>query len=69
MSGRWHICRGFRICFDKGEGHCPPRDVRDILIGKINDSDGVIFASPNYSFQESATPPVNSWRQLPGRGM
>lgn len=47
------ICRGCRICFDKGEEHCPHRDDRDILIGKINDSDGVIFASPNYSFQVS----------------
>jgi multimeric flavodoxin WrbA len=46
-------CRGCRVCFDKGEEHCPSRDDRDILIGKINDSDGVIFASPNYSFQVS----------------
>lgn len=47
------ICKGCRICFDKGEEHCPHKDDRDKLIGKINDSDGVIFASPNYSFQVS----------------
>lgn len=47
------ICKGCRICFDKGEEHCPYKDDRDKLIGKINESDGVIFASPNYSFQVS----------------
>jgi multimeric flavodoxin WrbA len=47
-------CKGCRICFDKGEEYCPFKDDRDRLIGKINDSDGVIFASPNYSFQVSA---------------
>ena len=47
-------CKGCRICFDKGEEYCPFKDDRDKLIAKINDSDGVIFASPNYSFQVSA---------------
>jgi multimeric flavodoxin WrbA len=46
-------CKGCRICFDKGEEFCPNKDDRDKLIGKIHDSDGVIFASPNYSFQVS----------------
>jgi multimeric flavodoxin WrbA len=46
-------CKGCRICFDKGEEYCPYKDDRDKLIGKMNDSDGVIFASPNYSFQVS----------------
>lgn len=46
-------CKGCRICFDKGEEYCPHKDDRDMLIGKMNDSDGVIFASPNYSFQVS----------------
>ena len=46
-------CKGCRICFDKGEEYCPFKDDRDKLIGKMNDSDGVIFASPNYSFQVS----------------
>ena len=47
-------CKGCRTCFDKGEEYCPFKDDRDKLIAKINDSDGVIFASPNYSFQVSA---------------
>jgi len=38
---------------DKGEQFCPLRDDRDILIAKILESDGVLFASPNYSFQVS----------------
>jgi len=46
-------CKGCRICFDKGEEYCPYKYDRDMLTGKINDSDGVIFASPNYSFQVS----------------
>lgn len=46
-------CRGCRLCFDKGEEACPLQDDRDVLIGKIMASDGVVFASPNYSFQVS----------------
>lgn len=48
------ICKGCRICFDKGEELCPFKDDRDVLIEKMKNSDGVIFASPNYSFQVSA---------------
>lgn len=47
-------CRGCKLCCDKGEELCPLKDDRDILIGKMMNSDGVIFASPNYSFQVSA---------------
>ncbi|SHO53016.1 flavodoxin family protein [Anaerocolumna xylanovorans] len=47
-------CRGCKLCFDKGEEYCPLKDDRDILIDKISHSDGVIFASPNYSFHISA---------------
>jgi multimeric flavodoxin WrbA len=46
-------CRGCRLCFDKGEEFCPLRDDRDVLMDKIMASDGVIFASPNYSWQMS----------------
>ena len=46
-------CRGCRLCFDRGEENCPMKDDRDVLIGKIAASDGVVFASPNYSFQVS----------------
>jgi len=47
-------CKGCRVCFDKGEEFCPFKDDRDILVEKMRNSDGVIFASPNYSFQVSS---------------
>ena len=47
------ICKGCLLCFDKGEEFCPLKDDRDQLIQKMIDSDGVIFASPNYAFQVS----------------
>lgn len=47
-------CKGCRLCMDKGEEFCPYKDDRDILIRKIHDSDGVVFVTPNYSFQVSA---------------
>ena len=47
------ICKGCKVCFEKGEEHCPLHDDRDLLIEKIMASDGVIFATPNYSFQVS----------------
>ena len=47
-------CRGCKVCFEKGEEHCPLKDDRDVLIEKMMASDGVVFASPNYSFQVSA---------------
>jgi multimeric flavodoxin WrbA len=47
-------CKGCKLCLDKGEELCPFKDDRDILIEKMENSDGVIFASPNYSFQVSA---------------
>jgi len=48
------VCRGCRACMDKGEEWCPLKDDRDMLIEKIMASDGVVFATPNYSFQVSA---------------
>jgi multimeric flavodoxin WrbA len=47
------LCRGCRVCFEKGEELCPLRDDRDVLFDKITASDGVIFATPNYSFDMS----------------
>jgi multimeric flavodoxin WrbA len=47
-------CKGCRVCFDQGEEFCQFKDDRDKLIEKITNSDGVIFASPNYSFHVSA---------------
>jgi multimeric flavodoxin WrbA len=51
---RLQACRGCQVCFQKGEEHCPLKDDRDVLIEKMMASDGVVFASPNYSFQVSA---------------
>jgi multimeric flavodoxin WrbA len=47
-------CRGCKACCDRGEEHCPLKDDRDLLLEKMMASDGVVFASPNYSFQVSA---------------
>ena len=47
-------CKGCKVCCDKGEEYCPLKDDRDVLIEKMMASDGVVFASPNYSFQVSA---------------
>lgn len=48
------FCRGCKFCFDKGEEFCPIRDDRDLLLEKMEQSDGVILATPNYTFQVSA---------------
>ncbi len=47
-------CQGCKLCFNKGEEYCFLKDDRDLLLGKINDSDGVVFATPNYAFQATA---------------
>ena len=51
---RIETCRGCRVCFDQGEELCPLKDDRDILLQKMHASDGVVFASPVYSFQVTA---------------
>ncbi len=51
---RLEVCRGCKLCFEKGEAACPLKDDRDALIAKMIASDGVVFASPNYLFQVSA---------------
>ncbi|MBN1950283.1 MAG: flavodoxin family protein [Bacteroidales bacterium] len=47
------ICTGCKQCLDKGEERCRLKDSRDELLEKIEQSDGVIFASPNYAFHVS----------------
>ena len=47
------ICRGCKLCMEKGEQYCPLKDDRDVLIDKMRESDGVVFAVPNYTFQVS----------------
>jgi len=50
---RIETCRGCKVCCDKGEELCPLKDDRDAIIEKMMASDGIVFASPNYSFQVS----------------
>jgi len=50
---RLGICRGCKLCFQKGEEYCPLKDDRDALFEKLMASDGVVLATPNYSFQVS----------------
>lgn len=47
------ICRGCKLCIDRGEECCPLKDDKNMLVDKIVASDGVLFASPNYLFQVS----------------
>ncbi|HEU4382116.1 MAG TPA: flavodoxin family protein [Anaeromyxobacteraceae bacterium] len=47
------LCRGCKACFIRGEEFCPLHDDRDQLIEKMTRSDGVVLASPVYSFQVS----------------
>ncbi|QHI73543.1 flavodoxin family protein [Aminipila terrae] len=47
-------CKGCITCFNKGEECCLIKDDLSLLIDKMNNSDGVIFATPNYSFQVTA---------------
>ncbi len=47
------VCKGCILCLNKGEELCPLKDDRDKLIEKMNNSDGIIFSSPNYSFNVS----------------
>jgi multimeric flavodoxin WrbA len=47
-------CIGCKQCIDKGEEFCPLKDDRDVLLMKMEQSDGVIFATPNYAFQVTA---------------
>lgn len=47
------ICRGCKLCLDKEESLCPLKDDMDELIEKMKNSDGIVFATPNYAFQVS----------------
>lgn len=50
---RLEVCRGCGLCFQKGEEFCPLKDDRDALMEKIMSADGIVMATPNYSFQVS----------------
>jgi len=47
-------CKGCKLCLDRGEELCNLKDDRNTLLEKMKNSDGIIFASPNYSFHVSA---------------
>jgi multimeric flavodoxin WrbA len=47
------LCRGCKACMLRGEELCPLHDDRDVLVAKMLRSDGVVLASPVYSFQVS----------------
>jgi len=47
------LCLGCKLCFEKGEEACPHKDDRGVLVEKMMESDGVVFASPSYMFQVS----------------
>jgi multimeric flavodoxin WrbA len=52
---RLEPCRGCKVCFVKGEEFCALKDDRDVLIEKMMASDGIVLATPNYSFHVSGT--------------
>jgi multimeric flavodoxin WrbA len=41
-------CRGCRLCFDRGEGHCPLKDDLLAVKEKMRAADAVILGSPVY---------------------
>jgi multimeric flavodoxin WrbA len=43
------LCTGCHVCVTKGEDFCPLKDDRDMIIKKIEESDGVILASPTFA--------------------
>jgi len=42
------ICRGCRVCFDRGEDHCPQKDDLLAIKAKMQAADGILVASPVY---------------------
>ena len=42
------MCRGCRICFDRGEEHCPRKDDLLPLKARMKVADGIIAATPVY---------------------
>jgi len=46
-------CRGCFMCFEKGKDACPIRDDKPELDRKLEEADGVVFATPVYSMHIS----------------
>lgn len=43
-------CRGCAVCVGKGEEYCPNRDDMPAIVQKMHTTDGIILASPVYSW-------------------
>lgn len=41
-------CKGCFVCISHGEDKCPLKDERDVVCSKIESSDGILLACPNY---------------------
>jgi len=48
------LCKGCYGCVVRGEEKCPLKDDRDMILEKMMEANGVIFASPVYSLMVSA---------------
>lgn len=48
------MCKGCYSCVMRGEGKCPIKDDRNIILSEITEADGVIFSSPAYSHMVSS---------------
>jgi multimeric flavodoxin WrbA len=49
------LCQGCGLCLSHGEDRCPLKDDRKALEKKMLDADGVIFLSPVYAMNVTAT--------------
>ena len=47
-------CYGCYSCINRGPNTCPLKDDRDLILKKMEDADGVIFASPTHTRHISA---------------
>ena len=39
-------CLGCYVCINRGPEYCPLKDDRDVILRKMEEADGVIFATP-----------------------
>jgi multimeric flavodoxin WrbA len=47
-------CYGCYACINRGPEYCPLKDDRDLILRKIEDADGVVFATPTHTRHISA---------------
>lgn len=48
------FCTGCSVCFRKGHEYCPHYKIMRDIIGKIDESDGLIFAATTFNMQPNA---------------